>query len=166
MVRRRTVLATACLMGVPGCLGDGGRETSDDDDSGPDYTGPMVGDTELRHNYPVVFEDPESGDRVVEIHYHGEGNGEWHFQPLTVEVGETREFAIRLDDAEADPLPLEDGYDLAPQAFDETIVALSVDGDQIVVEGLDGGETEVAFDVTGPDGGSWRAPALRILVEE
>lgn len=168
MPTRRAILVVAIAGGLAGCLSDDDNQAGDDDDDGVDYTGPMVGETELRHNYPVVFEDPETEDRVVEIHYHQTGAGEWHFQPLTVGVDETRELVIRLYDHEAERLPVgeEGGYELSPTSFDNATVALSIAGDVVIVEGVAPGETEGAFDVIGPEGGRWTTPSLPIVVEE
>lgn len=168
MPTRRTIVAVMLAGGLAGCLGDDDDASGNgEDDDGAEYEGPVVGETELRHNYPVVLADPDSGERVVEIHYHQTGEGEWHFQPLAVDVDERRELAIRLYDQDADPLPLEgeDGYGFSPAASDESIVTLSIDGDVVAVDGVASGEVEIPFEVTGPDGGTWTTPSLRIVVE-
>ncbi len=169
MPTRRAIVAVVIAGGLAGCLGDGDDASGNGDDGdGADYTGPMVGETELRHNYPVVLEDPDSGDRVVEIHYHQTGAGEWHFQPLTLAVGETRELVILLYDSDAERLPIGggEGYDFAPTGVDEEIVTLSIGGERVTFEGVAAGTTEVAFVVTGPADGSWTTPALGVVVED
>lgn len=162
---RRIVVATV-FAGLAGCTGD------DDDDDEPtiDREGPTVGVTELSHNYPVVIEAEGEDERVADVHYHGEGSGEWHFQPLEVPLDDERRLGLRVRDADGNDVDISatGNFRVEPvvPADDPAIVAVTVDGEELILRGEQVGDTEIEFDIVDPEGDSWRTPELRVAVED
>ncbi len=165
---RRCVLGTL-LFGLAGCLGDDADDGNDDGASG--RTGPTVGDIDLDRSFPIVLEDPETGEELANVHYHDEDEGShWHFQPMSVPLGEERTYRVAVYDADVQRIDHEADPTLEVEFIDDEaapdIVAGQIDGDTLVLTGTSTGEAEPQLRLRADDGDDWTTPPMLIEVSE
>lgn len=162
IARRQAIVAAGALLA--GCLG---TDDPDDGSHRPRQTGPMVGETELAPDFPITLVDVETEEIGAEVHWHGEGRGEWHYQPLEIPLEGSRAFAITVEDVNYEELDITDGtYEVVSVPPDEEspIIDATMEGDRLTVRGTAAGRTDFWLEVRGPDGGTWTSPGLRTRV--
>lgn len=159
---------TACIaVGtfLSGCLGDDEPEESDD----TGRQGPMLGDRELSSAFPIILEDSATGDRVADVHFHGENESHWHRQPLTVPVADERVLVVILSDANQEEIELGESSEYSlqyiPDEGDESILTATVDGNELTLKGLEVGRARPRLAIEAPGGDRWETPNMLVDVE-
>lgn len=159
--KRRAVIVAGISFAVAGCS----ASEPDDDDEDPRYPGPTIGDTELSPAFPVALEDVETGEEAANIHYHDDGNSHWHFQPLTIPLGEVRVFTVHIRDQDGDSLPIPEMFEVDVTAEDDGPIATTIDRDELRVEGIAESDGWLRLHLHEQNGGQWETPELDVTVE-
>lgn len=162
---RRTLLGsllTAGLTGLAGCVG--GSDDEENDDQNTETGGDEEVDEQLQldgvsldDTFPIRLYEPNTDNRVAEVHYHAELS-EWHFQPLEIPLDGWRPVQARVFDTDFNEIPVgtdeqftldiartaETPADLLRVQLDDTLINFNgtEEGEgAVVIELLDDGET-------------------------
>lgn len=182
---RRTLLAgtvTGLSAVMAGCLGDGdddaehGEQTDGDSDTAandselPDDIDPglVLNGVALHAAFPVRLVDPSTDERLAEVHFHTD-HRHWHATPLRIQRGEQTRLEVRILDHHEAPLDLgaEAQFGVIVEPTAETagdLVDITVDGDQLLFEGLEYGSGDYEFTLVQDGTVVWEAPPLQIQV--
>lgn len=163
----RRMVVVGALAALAGCIGD--DEEDDDDGDDAEHAGPSVGDIALDDTFPIEFEDPDTGEKIADLHYHDDGGTHWHAQPIEVPLNEERTVVVRVYDADVELLDVgEDGVVEVRYLADEEatdIVSTAIDGDRLTLVGEEVGSTEPRLKLVA-EGDTWTTPSMRVAVEE
>ena len=183
---RRQVIASAVGVSVAlaGCLGgadddeDDGVTTDaggrDDDDGDGDTTGadgPQLNGLVLDSGFPVQLIDPETDERVADVHYHDSDDfSHWHNMPLSIPEGEHTRLEVRVLDSEGEDVSLGDDGQLQ-FAFEPTsdtphsLIDIETDGRHLFLSPTRFGDGiyEIIFSKDGAE--VWTSPALEISID-
>lgn len=168
MVGLGTVGLAGCLDGGPGDEGpqdtDGG--SNGDSDRSLDDVDPAlrVNDRALSSAFPVELLDPDTGDVVANVHWHGEYS-HWHFAPLEVPYDERRSLQVRVVDHDRDEIPLgeDQAYRVTVHRTEQTpedLLEIEVDGETLEVYGTTRGEGKLLVRLWYDDEDVWLSPPL------
>lgn len=159
--------------GLAGCLGDTGAANERTDTNDPAPALQLDGVT-LSSGNPVVFVDPDTGDRIANVHWHdGDEYSHWHFEPMTVPYGSERRVRVILRDDEEEPVPLgpdepvrmagrvNDGPD---QGAGELAVEFEGDIGTFVGEAV--GRVEFVAEILQDGDVVWESPSLRVEISD
>lgn len=167
-MRRRAYLRIlpggALAPAVAGCVGDDGDEMATEDDGSAGHQGPMLGDRELDAAYPLRLLD-DAGEVVLEVHYHGDGEAGWHYQPLELAPSETHTFEIRVVDADGERLDLVSAYDVSYEVGEDGVdLGVAIEGADLAFSPMEAGDSEFRLIVEGEDD-RWETPWARVVVD-
>jgi hypothetical protein len=173
---RRTLLAsllTAGISGLAGCVGGSDDEQADDD--GGDSEDNTEVDEQLQldgvsldDTFPIRLYEPNSDNRVAEIHYHSE-RSEWHFQPFEVPLDGWRPVEARVFDSNFDEIPVgeDQQFTLNVTRTEETpadLLKVQIDGTLINFNGNTAGDGEVVLELVDDGETVYTAPPLAVSV--
>lgn len=171
---RRQLLGTLLSGGtlaLAGCANNAGTGDQPDGDSGPDEDSPRVGDIFLSSSFPMEMYDPETDERLVQIHWHGQrSNSHWHQQPLGVPLDRWETYEMRTLDQNGDVVQLGDGQPLqlamVPTAQTPTdLLEHEISGIDVEIQGLNPGDGEYVFRLLSDGQTEWESPVLQISVD-
>jgi hypothetical protein len=169
--RRHLLALLGSSAALAGCVGgdsggdNTGNDTSDDGaENFSDVPDDLVLDgVALSSGFPVVLFDPDTEERLADIHYHeNESFQHWHSDPLDVPTDEWRRVGVRVNSHDGGTVPVgEDGdlqVELEPADTTSGRVEVEVRGDTIRFRGVSRGT--VSFDVHLIRNGerAWTAP--------
>lgn len=173
---RRTLLGsllTAGISGLAGCVG-GSDDEQPDDDGGDSEDNTEVDEqlqldgVSLDDTFPIRLYEPNSDNRVAEIHYHSE-RSEWHFQPFEVPLDGWRPVEARVFDSNFDEIPVgeDQQFTLDISRTEQTpadLLRVQIDGTLVNFNGNTEGDGEVVLELV--DGGEtvYTAPPLAVSV--
>ena len=169
-VRRRQFITGVTGVGatvVAGCM-DSGTNPPDADtqeDIDPEL---HIGNTALHPSFPIEIVDPESGDLLVSVHWHGDFS-HWHFGPLEIPHNGLRSVRVQFNDRSYEALEL--GPDepfqqsiLRTEDTPEDLVSIAVERDIVEIRGTESGEGTLLCRLEYADEDEWMSPPLPIVV--
>ncbi len=190
LTRRRVLTSggTVIAAGLAGCLGAGtsdtaGRQTTPSES--PEVL--QINDRALSSAFPFEFVNPTAdvenvtshvtGDALVaHVQYHDQGasfSTHWHFDPLNIPLGETRQLRARFvfTDYSAASLSGDSRYRLrvsTPNDANTGVITVAIDEDIVSFTGEAVGSTQRRFELwdTQAEIVQWVTPALKIEVSE
>ena len=164
---------------LAGCTGGGSERTETAEE--PANPRLRVGDRALSSAFPVELVEPDAGNidapahgdaRIGSVHWHeDERHTHWHFGPLEVPRGGTREVRIRYLDQDLETVPVGDGepyrVDVSVvSASPEGLLSVEQDGDRIILDGEAVGDGRLGLELRCNGELAWEAPELEVAVIE
>lgn len=177
---RRSVLGTLAAtgaVGLAGCLGGdgGGSEESDGtDDGGEDYEDVeqqrQLDGVIMRSYFPIQLYEPDTDNRVSEIHYHEEYS-HWHFMPFQIPLGGWRPAEARVYNADDEVIPIgsDERFQLAVSRTEQTpadLLEVEITDSLLNFHGLSEERGELVFHIVDGDETLWTTPRLTVQVGE
>lgn len=172
--RRRELLAGALSVGsvlIGGCLGDDGSEEEPDEEVEPEEIEDerRLDGVVLRSFFPAQLFEPNTDNRVSEIHYHEESS-HWHFMPFEIPLDGFRPVDARFFDRNNDTIPIgpEERLSLEITRTEATPADLLefeiTQGTLVNFHGLTEGDGELLFHLVEDDEQLYTSPPLRVVV--
>ena len=152
---------------VAGCSsGSGGDGGSDDSEGIESYQ--RVDGYVLSKSFPMEVYDPQSGDRLAEVHWHEDWK-HWHQSPLEVPLDEWSAYELRVNNPDLEAIPIGEDRSLQldvnrTEETPETLVAVQPTGTFIEMNGQTEGTGELVFRLVSDGEAVWTSPALPIEV--
>ena len=165
-------LAASGALALAGCSsGGGGDEPAEEPETDPSdevYDGLRIDGEVMSPNFPMEFYETETGERVAQIHWHGEG-GEWHQAPLEIPLDRRERHDIQLLDPDLEEIPSGAGtrfqFEIEPaEATPEGLFAVEIADGVATFEGLEAGEGELIVYILSDGERIWSSPPLEFVV--
>ena len=148
---------------LAGCLGDATDDT--DEDSNGTRAGREVGDVELSNAFPIVMTDIDTGDRMTDVHDHGDW-AHWHQQPVEVPLNDSLTVVIEVYGADDERLDIGSSGVLTLTveiSSGSSLAERSLDIDELTLRGEELGEGELTVTLSA-NGDAWTPPPLAFEV--
>lgn len=160
-----TILGSALLAG---CSGQDDPPSTPEDEEEID-PGLRLNRDALNSSFPIELLDPDSGDVIASVHWHGERFSHWHFGPLEIFHGEQRTVQVAFNDWEGDRIPLgpNETYQLSVYRSEETpseLLETDVNGELVDIHGESEGEGQLFFQLEHDGEDVWLSPPLQTVV--
>jgi hypothetical protein len=171
---RRNLLGgclSGCALALAGCTTDSGEPDDTADDDSEQSPALQVGEQFLNSSFPMEIYDPETDNRLVQIHWHGKlSNSHWHQQPLSVPLNRWQSYEMRALDSAGDTIQLgeDQPLQLAMVRTEETPedrLAHEISGNLIDMRGQDSGNGQYVFRIRSSEGVEWESPLLLVSVD-
>lgn len=174
--RRRQILASVVGAGVllAGCTdgGDPGSDDAGEDTDGEDNDidpGLRLNGKVLNSSFPMELYDPESGERLNNVHWHNAKYSHWHFVPLEVPHTGIRSVEVVANDRELEKIPLgpDQTYQLSVYRTEKTpadLLEIDIDGSLVDFHGGSTGKGKVIFQLNKGDETVWISAPLLVEV--
>lgn len=167
---RRTLLAGvgAGLAALAGCVGgDGSGDEPAETTDTVEEARQLDGET-LRSYFPIQLYEPDTDNRVAEVHYH-EDFSHWHFVALDVPLDGYRPLDARVYNADDEVIPLGDDeqFHLEITRTEETpadLLEVEVLGSTLNFHGTTSGTGELLLHLATDEKRQWTTPPLTVAV--
>ena len=126
-------------------------------------------DVTLSSAFVIELVDPDSGDQLTTVHWHGEYS-HWHFGPLEVPSESARTVEVVFNDRDLNKVQLgpNETYQVAVKRTSETPADLfetEVDGSLVDIRATGSGEGKLVFQLQNDGESVWTSPALPVEVK-
>jgi hypothetical protein len=165
-------LAASGALALAGCSsGGGGDEPEEEPETDPSdevYDGLRIDGEVMSPSFPMEFYEVGSGERVAQIHWHGEG-GEWHQAPLEIPLDGQVQTEIRILDPDLEQIPAGAGtkFQFEIEPTDETpegLFSVEVSDAIATFRGLAEGEGDMTVYILADGERIWSSPPLAVVV--
>ncbi|WP_267162501.1 hypothetical protein [Halovenus salina] len=169
---RRAFLAGiggAGTVAVAGCIGGGGDGSDEEPTETPEVEeARQLGGETLRSYFPVKLFEPDTDNRVAEVHYHTDFS-HWHFVAFEVPLDGYRAVEARVynDDDEVIPLGEDEQFHLEITRTEGTpadMLEVEVLGSTLNFHGTNADKGELLFHLSNGDERVWTTPPLTTVV--
>jgi len=177
-VSRRAVLGTSVLAvtGLAGCLGGGDGGNGEENGNGENLSDVpadlRLDGVALSSAFPVELFDPDTGEKISDIHYHENDDFQhWHQAPVEIPAGQQTPIAVRANSHDGSAVPLgEDGkLQVELEATDDTsggFLDIDVNDNIVSLRGTDPGRGAYHVHLIRNGERAWTAPdplAIRVV---
>lgn len=154
--RRRRVLGavgSAGVLALAGCTGDGSDSATDKEETPEEVAEALqLNGRTMNPTFPMKYVDTETGDILVEAHWHRGEPGHWHRQPIELQAQQWRSLRFEAVDLDREPIPFgEDApYQIEIKRSEDTpeeLLELTVSGDLVSMRGLNTGSGELFTEI-------------------
>lgn len=173
---RRTLLGSllaAGVTGLAGCVGGSDNDQSEDQDDETESAEEV--DEQLRldgvtldDTFPIRLYEPNTDNRVAEIHFHSE-HSEWHFQPFQIPLDGWRPVEARVFDIDFQSVPVGTDEQLAldiarTENTPADLLRVQIDNTIVNFNGTTEGEGAVVLELVDDGETVYTAPPLAVQV--
>jgi len=167
---RRALLGSLLAVGAAGCVGGSDDETPDEDTDERDTVDEQLrlDGVTLDDTFPIRLYEPNTDNRVAEIHYHS-NISEWHFQPFQVPLDGWRPVQARVFDIDFERISVgaDQQFTLDIARTEDTpadLLSVQIDGSLLNFNGKSEDNGEVVIQLVEEGKAVYTAPPLTVEV--
>jgi FtsP/CotA-like multicopper oxidase with cupredoxin domain len=169
---RRQMLQEVLVGGtlLAGCTGNQEQSELGPQQDGNETVDPrlQLEDVTLSSAFVIELVDPNSGDQLTTVHWHGEYS-HWHFAPLEIPFETARTVEVVFNDRDLTKVPLgpSETYQVAVKRTPETptdLFEIRIDGSLVDIRGNSRDEGGLVFQLENDGEGVWTSPVLPVEV--
>jgi hypothetical protein len=160
-------LGGASVAGLAGCTGGGSGEEPTATPEEVEEARQLGGET-LRSYFPIRLYEPDTDNRVAEVHYH-EDFSHWHFVAFEVPLDGYRPVEARVYNADDEVIPLgeDEQFHLEITRTEDTsadLLEVEVLGSTLNFHGTSTGRGKLLFHLSNGEERVWTTPPLTTVI--